>query len=46
MPSGERTGFEAPPVVMAFKEGTEGKRVADARVTISACRARVFFQGW
>ena len=44
VPSGERRGLAAPALVMALREGTEGKRVAAARVTISASTLRVLVQ--
>jgi len=46
VPSGESDGIAAPEEVMALREGTEGKRVAEARVTISGSKVKVFFQGW
>ena len=45
MPSGDKDGEEAPEVVMALREGTVGKRVAAARVTISASICRVLVHG-
>ena len=44
VPSGEKMGLVAPVVVMALKEGTEGKRVATARVTTSASTCNVLVQ--
>src|SRR3989344_4175320 len=44
-PSGESVGEEAPVSVIALREGMDGKRVAEARVTISASTLRRLSQG-
>ena len=46
VPSGERVGAAAVVVVMALREGTDGKRVAAARVTTSFSMERDLDQGW